>query len=314
MLKYVAKRLGQAVLTLFIIITIIFCLLRLMPEEGYLGANYDKMSDIQRETILTEMGLRDPLPVQLMKFYQGLLQGDFGTSWIYRPNVAITEILADKAPISIRMGLMAMGISLVVGIPLGVLMTRFKGNFPDKLGMGFVVLVMAIPQAVYHLFIQTYLTDFFSLPMLFKEPNMMSWILPTVSLSLYNTATFALWMRRYMVDELNKDYVRLARAKGVKNAVIMGAHVFPNAFVPLIQTIPTLILQTAMGSIYVESLYSVPGMGGLLVDVIQRQDNAMVQALVLIYAALGILGLLLGDILMGLCDPRITFAEKGGSR
>ena len=285
-----------------------------MPEEGYLGANYDKMSDIQRETILTEMGLRDPLPVQLMKFYQGLLQGDFGTSWIYRPNVAITEILADKAPISIRMGLMAMGISLVVGIPLGVLMTRFKGNIPDKLGMGFVVLVMAIPQAVYHLFIQTYLTDAFSLPMLFKEANLMSWILPTVSLSLYNTATFALWMRRYMVDELNKDYVRLARAKGVKNSVIMASHVFPNAFVPLIQTIPTLILQTAMGSIYVESLYSVPGMGGLLVDVIQRQDNAMVQALVLIYAALGILGLLLGDLMMGLCDPRITFAEKGGAR
>ena len=314
MLKYIAKRLGQAVLTLFIIITIIFCLLRMMPEEGYLGANYDKMSELQRETILTEMGLRDPVPVQLAKFYRDLLHGNFGTSWIYRPNVAITEILADKAPVSIRMGLMAIGISLVVGIPLGVLMTRFKGHIPDKLGMAFVVLVMAIPQAVYHLFIQTYLTDALSLPMLFKEANVMSWILPTVSLSLYNTATFALWMRRYMVDELNKDYVRLARAKGVKNSVIMASHVFPNAFVPLIQTIPTLILQTAMGSIYVESLYSVPGMGGLLVDVIQRQDNAMVQALVLIYAALGIIGLLLGDLMMGLCDPRITFAEKGGAR
>lgn len=314
MLKYIAKRLGQAVLTLFIIITIIFCLLRMMPEEGYLGANYDKMSEIQRETILTQMGLRDPVPVQLMKFYQGLMHGDFGTSWIYRPNVAITEILAGKAPISIRMGLMAVGISMVVGIPLGILMTRFKGHIPDKLGMAFVVLVMAIPQAVYHLFIQTYLTDAFGLPMLFKEANVMSWILPTISLSLYNTATFALWMRRYMVDELNKDYVRLARAKGVKNSVIMASHVFPNAFVPLIQTIPTLILSTAMGSIYVESLYSVPGMGGLLVDVIQRQDNTMVQALVLIYAALGIIGLLLGDLLMGLCDPRITFVEKGGAR
>ena len=128
MLKYVAKRQGQAVLTLFIIITIIFCLLRMMPEEGYLGANYDKMSEIQKETILTEMGLRDPLPVQLLKFYQGLLKGDFGTSWIYRPNVAITEILADKAPVSIRMGLMAMGISLVhfgivfvVGIAIGMI-------------------------------------------------------------------------------------------------------------------------------------------------------------------------------------------------
>ena len=232
MLKYIAKRLGQAVLTLFIIITIIFCLLRMMPEEGYLGANYDKMSELQRETILTEMGLRDPVPVQLAKFYRDLLHGNFGTSWIYRPNVAITEILADKAPVSIRMGLMAIGISLVVGIPLGVLMTRFKGHIPDKLGMAFVVLVMAIPQAVYHLFIQTYLTDALSLPMLFKEANVMSWILPTVSLSLYNTATFALWMRRYMVDELNKDYVRLARAKGVKNSVIMASHVFPNAFRP----------------------------------------------------------------------------------
>ena len=314
MLKYVAKRLGQAVLTLFIIITIIFCLLRMMPEEGYLGANYDKMSEVQRETILTEMGLRDPLLTQLGKFYRGLLRGDFGTSWIYRPNVAITDILAEKAPVSIQMGLMAVAIAMVVGIPLGVLMTRFKGGIPDRLGMGFVVLVMAIPQAVYHLFIQTYLTDFFHLPMLFKGPNLMSWILPTISLSLYNTATFALWMRRYMVDELNKDYVRLARAKGVKNAVIMGSHVFPNAFVPLIQTIPTMILSTAMGSIYVESLYSVPGMGGLLVEVIQRQDNTMVQALVLIYAALGIIGLLLGDLLMGLCDPRITFVEKGGAR
>ena len=226
----------------------------------------------------------------------------------------MSKAATKKEPGMATLVLVLFGISLVVGIPLGVLMTRFKGHIPDKLGMAFVVLVMAIPQAVYHLFIQTYLTDFFCLPMLFKEPNMMSWILPTVSLSLYNTATFALWMRRYMVDELNKDYVRLARAKGVKNSVIMASHVFPNAFVPLIQTIPTLILQTAMGSIYVESLYSVPGMGGLLVDVIQRQDNAMVQALVLIYAALGILGLLLGDLMMGLCDPRITFAEKGGAR
>lgn len=314
MFKYIVKRLLQSVLTLFIIVTIIFCLLRLMPEEGYLGPNFDKMSEIQKETILTEMGLRDPILVQLGKFYGGLLRGDLGVSWIYRPNVAISEILAPKIPVSVRMGVMAVGIAIVIGLPLGVVMTRFKSHIPDRLGMAFVVLVMAIPQAVYHLFIQTYLTDALSLPMLFKEADVRSWILPTISLSLYNTATLALWMRRYMVDELNKDYVRLARAKGVKNSVIMASHVFPNAFVPLIQTIPTMILSTAIGSIYVESLYSVPGMGGLLVDVIQRQDNTMVQALVLIYASLGILGLMLGDLLMGLCDPRITFTEKGGAR
>ena len=314
MLKYVAKRLGQAVLTLFIIITIIFCLLRMMPEEGYLGANYDKMSEIQKETILTEMGLRDPLPVQLLKFYQGLLKGDFGTSWIYRPNVAITEILADKAPVSIRMGLMAMGISLVAGIPLGVLMTRFKGNIPDKLGMGFVVLVMAIPQAVYHLFIQTYLTDAFSLPMLFKEANLMSWILPTVSLSLYNTATFALWMRRYMVDESTKDYIRLARVKGMKSSDIMRKHVLKNAFVPLAQYIPASLLLTVGGSMLVERFFSVPGMGTLMIDAINRYDTNVVQACVFIYAGLGILGVFLGDILMMLLDPRIKLVGGGSGR
>ncbi len=123
-----------------------------------------------------------------------------------------------------------------------------------------------------------------------------------------------MWLRRYMVDELNKDYIRLARAKGVDSKSIMKNHVFRNAFVPMVQYLPTSLLYTIAGSIYIESLYSVPGMGGLLVNVIQRQDNNMVQALVLIYSAVGIVGLLLGDILMNLMDPRISFVKKGGAR
>ena len=100
----------------------------------------------------------------------------------------------------------------------------------------------------------------------------------------------------------------------MKNSAIMARHVFPNAFVPLIQTIPSMILLTAMGSIYVESLFSIPGMGGLLVSAIQRQDNTLVQALVLIYSCIGILGLFLGDLMMALCDPRIKLNKKGGGR
>jgi oligopeptide transport system permease protein len=117
-----------------------------------------------------------------------------------------------------------------------------------------------------------------------------------------------------MVDELNKDYVRLARAKGVSGQNIMMKHVLRNAFVPMIQYIPTSLLYTVCGSIYIESLYSIPGMGGLLVDVIGRQDNPMVQAIVMIYSCIGIVGLLLGDLLMGLIDPRISFVKKEGAR
>jgi oligopeptide transport system permease protein len=148
------------------------------------------------------------------------------------------------------------------------------------------------------------------LPTLFKEYNFATWILPVLSLSLFGIAGNAMWLRRFMVDESNKDYVLLARAKGVPPAKISRSHIFRNAIVPLVQYIPGSILFTLMGSLYVESLYSIPGMGGLLVDVIKRQDNTMVQALVLIFTALSIGGLLLGDILMALVDPRITLGAR----
>ena len=171
-----------------------------------------------------------------------------------------------------------------------------------------------MPAAVYYIFIQLYGTSFMGIPMLFDEANPVTWILPVFSMSLGNTAYYAMWLRRYMVDELNKDYVRLARAKGVSGKSIMMKHVLRNAFVPMIQYIPTSLLYTVCGSIYIESLYSIPGMGGLLVDVIGRQDNPMVQAIVMIYSCIGIVGLLLGDLLMAVIDPRISFVKKEGAR
>ena len=159
-----------------------------------------------------------------------------------------------------------------------------------------------------------YGTDLLGLPVLFSRSNYATYILPVISLSLVDTAYYAMWIRRYMIDESNKDYVKLATAKGVRSRDIMSRQIFRNAFVPLIQYIPTSFILTMVGSIYVESLYSIPGMGGLLVKCIQSQDNTLVQALVLIYSALSILGLILGDILMTIIDPRISFARKGGAR
>ena len=152
------------------------------------------------------------------------------------------------------------------------------------------------------------------LPILFSPSQPSSWILPAISMSLGSSASYAMWMRRYMVDELNKDYVKLARAKGLKDKKTMRKHVLRNAFVPMSQYLPASLLYTIAGSIYIESLYSIPGMGGLLVDAIQRQDNPLVQALVLIYSSIGIIGLFLGDVLMASLDPRIKLDRKGGAR
>lgn len=313
MLVYSLKRLGRALITLVILITIVFILVRAMPEEGYFS-NYEKMSPQQIEVGLRKLGLKDPLYVQVGKFIYNALRGDLGISYRYRINAKITDIISSKIGISMKVGLISMVVSLPLGMALGVLMARSKGGFADKLGNAYIVFIQAVPNAVYFIFIQLYGSDLFGVSMLYKETEWTSLILPVISLALPSISSYAMWLRRYMVDETNKDYIKLARAKGVPNSTIWFRHVFRNSVVPMVNLIPGSILLTISGSIYVESLYSIPGMGGLLVDVIKRQDNNMVLALVVIFAVMSILGLLLGDLLMAVVDPRISFTKKEGSR
>lgn len=313
MLVYSLKRLGRALITLVILITIVFILVRAMPEEGYFS-NYEKMSPQQIEVGLRKMGLKDPLYVQVGKFIYNALHGDLGTSYRYRINAKITDIISSKIGISMKVGLISMVVSLPLGMALGILMARSKGGFADKLGNAYIVFIQAVPNAVYFIFIQLYGSGLFRVSMLYKETEWTSLILPVISLALPSISSYAMWLRRYMVDETNKDYIKLARAKGVPNSTIWFRHVFRNSVVPMVNLIPGSILLTISGSIYVESLYSIPGMGGLLVDVIKRQDNNMVLALVVIFAVMSILGLLLGDLLMAVVDPRISFTKKEGSR
>jgi oligopeptide transport system permease protein len=313
LVKFIAKRLMAAVITLLIILSVVFILIRQMPVEGYFD-NFDKLDQAMINVRLKQMGLLEPMHKQLLTFFGQLFRGDLGISARYSVGAPIGDIIARKAPISIKMGLLSMALSLTLGIPLGGLMARSKAKFWDKFGTVFIVLVNAVPAAVYYIFLQAFGSRALGISMLFDESNPVSWILPVFSMSLGSIAYYAMWLRRYMLDEMNKDYVKLARAKGVKNSTVTMRHVFRNAFVPMIQYIPSSLLFTISGSIYIESLYSIPGMGGLLVDVISRQDNPMVQALVMIYSCIGIVGMLLGDIMMVLIDPRISFAKKEGVR
>ena len=134
MLQYLAKRLGRSVISLFIIISVVFILLRQMPIEGYFP-NYEKMTDLQIQNGLEQLGLNDPIFVQLGRFWGNLLQGDLGTSITYRQNVPVIDIIAEKIPYSIKLGSMAILVSLLLGIPMGAMMARYKGKFFDKFGI-----------------------------------------------------------------------------------------------------------------------------------------------------------------------------------
>lgn len=314
MTRYIINRVVRSVFSLFIILTAVFLLMRLLPVEGYFGERSENMDPKVKQAILQSLGLLDPWYQQLGNFYKNLAHGDLGASIVYRPKVPVAKILTPKMKYSFGFGFGAVALSLVFGCALGILMAQYKGKFWDKFGNVYILIINAVPSIVYYLFLQLTVTGALKLPMLFSEDNPKSWLLPLVSMSLGSIASYAMWIRRYMVDELNKDYVRLAAATGLTNRQIMTTHVIRNAFVPMAQYLPASILFTISGSIYIESLYSIPGMGGLLIEVIQRQDNTLVQALVLVYSSLGIIGLLLGDIAMAIFDPRIKLTKQKGAR
>ena len=202
MFKYILKRLAFAVAALFIITAVIFSLLRLMPVEGYFP-NFDKMSPEMIQNGLENLGLNDPLPEQLFRFYRDLFHGDLGTSWIYQPKVPITEILARKVPVSLTLGCIAMALALVVGIPLGVAMSRYKGRLPDKLGTGFIVLLNAVPVVVYYLVIQLYGSRAFNLPMLYSKNDVRTCLLCKIRLSI---VYLHIGLSRVLRDFLHRRY------------------------------------------------------------------------------------------------------------
>ena len=316
MFKYTIKRLLQSVVTVLIVVTIVFLLMRMLPTDYFFTEDQlMKFTSEQKEEQLQAAGLLDPMPKQLVRYYGQLLKFDFGESRRIQNGVDVVSVIGDKFTISMKLGCTALVISLFVGILIGIIQTLNKDRILDHVGTAYTIFVNAVPSLVSYSLVLAFGSKVLGLPSLYstRNPSETS-ILPIVCLSLASIASYALWTRRYMVDELNKDYIKLARVKGTSSAGIMIKHVFKNAFVPLAQYVPASFLYTIGGSLLVERFFSVPGLGHLLTDAIVRYDVNVVQTLVVLYAVLGTLGVFLGDILMMLLDPRIKLTGKGGTR
>ena len=317
MAKYVLKRLLQTFFTVLLVGCIVFLLMRMMPTDYFFTEDeLMKLTEEQKHDRLEAQGYLDPIPEQLYRFFKGIFtEFDFGTSSRIQSGQPVTKLIASKFQISMKLGLIALGISLVVGVVLGILQARFKDGLFDHIGTAYTVFVNAVPALVTYSLILAFGARVLGLPSMYsaRKPGP-SIILPIVCLSFGSIAGYMLWMRRYMVDELNKDYIRLAKLKGLSTQQVMYRHVFKNAFVPLAQYLPASILLTVGGSLLVERFFSVPGMGPMLTDPISRYDLNMIQCIVMFYASLGTLGVFLGDLVMALIDPRIRLTSKGESR
>lgn len=316
MAKYTAKRLFQSLISVLIVATVVFLLLRALPSDYFFSEDQlMKMTEEQKEDQLRAAGLLDPMAVQLTRFWGEIIRLDFGESRRIQIGVPVMTLVAKRFAVSMRLGLTALGVSYAIGLTLGIFQARYKDKLIDHFGTVYTVISNAVPALVLYSLVLVFGTKVLKLPAMYSTRNaLMASILPVTCMCIKSIAGRALWMRRYMVDEINRDYIKLARVKGLSTRQIMFRHIFRNAFVPMAAGLPASILLTINGSLLAERFFSIPGMGGLLTDAVGRYDVNIVQSLVILYSALGIIGVFLGDVLMMIFDPRITLTGKRGTR
>ncbi len=226
-------------------------------------------------------------------------------------NVSTVKNGHSRVGYSFIIGIIATGLAYLLGLPLGILMARKKDKLVDKLGTIYVIFIIAVPSLAY-IFIFKAVGGKLGLPTAFNTDRLVRsmYILPIVSLALPSMANLMKWMRRYMIDQMNSDYVKFARSGGLTESEIFNKHIMKNASIPIVQGIPASILYALTGAIITERVYAVPGAGGLLTTAISAYDNGVIVGVTLFYAVLSVVSLILGDILMAMVDPRISFSTK----
>ena len=215
---------------------------------------------------------------------------------------------------SFVIGIIATIIAYMLGLPLGILMARKKEKLADKLGNAYIIFIMAVPSLAYIFMFAAIMTTLFKLPYKFAnaEVKFLAYILPTISLALPSIGSLMKWMRRYMIDQMNSDYVKFARAEGLSEHEIFSFHISRNAMIYLVHGIPGSILGCLTGAIITERVYGVPGVGNLLTSAINTHDNGIIVACTVFYTSLSIISIILGDLLLVKYDPRVSLSEEGG--
>jgi oligopeptide transport system permease protein len=305
MLKYTLKRLVNALIVLFIIASVTWFLMQLLPGSPI--QNSEKLTPEQRAQVAAQYNLDDPLPVQYAMYMSGLVRGDLGDSYLYggRP---VTGIILDRLPVSAFLGAQAIVIGLVVGLPLGIVSALKQNTIWDSGAAFLAVLGVSIPDFVLGPLAQYWLGLKLGIfPIAFFE----SWwhsVLPSLVLSTIIAAVIATFTRTEMLEVLGQDYVTLAKAKGLSRLAVIVRHVLRNSMIPLVTIMLPLTAALVTGTLIVETVFSIPGLGEQFVRSIFDKDFPVIMGTTIVFSVLFVASYLLQDILYGIIDPRIRVA------
>ena len=227
-------------------------------------------------------------------------------------NITVNKQGMSKMGYSFTIGIISVVLAYLLAIPMGIMMALNKDKLIDKLGNFYIIFIIAVPSLAYIFLFRTIGESLFQLPTVFdmEKPTWTMYVLPVISLALPSIAGLMKWLRRYMIDQMNADYVKFARSGGLSEGEIFRKHVLKNAIIPIVHGIPGSVLGAMTGAIITERVYVVPGVGNMLTKAINQYDNGVIVGMVLFYALLSVTALILGDLLMSFVDPRISFTSK----
>lgn len=310
MKKYTLKRVITAVFTLLAILLVLFILMQLMPGSPF---NDEKLNDDQRAALYAKYGLDQPIIIQFFRYVGNMLKGDFGVSYNISKNTPISQLIQTRLPVSIFIGGFAVLIGALAGLILGLIAALKHNTIWDSLATVISVIGVSVPSYVFALAL-SYTLGFKMkwFPMLYNIQDAMgSSVLPSISLSMFTMASIARFTRSEMLEVLGSDYMLLAESKGISGSALIFRHALRNALIPIITVLAPLIVDLMTGSLVVEKIFAIPGVGSLLVNAIQSNDYNVVISLSFVYSAMYIIIMLVVDILYGIIDPRIRLAKDG---
>ena len=307
MTKYVLKRLCYMFVSLFIVITITFFLMKLMPGSPF---NDTKLNAQQKEILNEKYGLNDPVALQYVNYLKNVVTGDFGNSFQYH-NMPVWDLVKPRLIPSMEMGITAMVIGVVLGLVLGVAAATKQNTWVDYTTTIISVIAVSVPSFVLVLLQYVFAVKLEWFPVAGWE-GFSTAILPSLALSATVLATVARYIRAEMIEVLSSDYILLARAKGNSTLKVLFGHALRNALIPIITIIVPMLAGILTGTLTIENIFGVPGLGDQFVRSITTNDFSVIMATTILFSTLFIVSIFIVDILYGVIDPRIRV--QGGKK
>jgi oligopeptide transport system permease protein len=301
MISYVARRLVYMIVALFVIISITFFISKLLPGTPFAD---DKLTPQTRQQLFEKYGLDEPLYVQYAKYMLNVAHGDLGNSFYYESQ-PVTKIILERLPVSMFIGVQAVLFGLVVGLVLGIVAALRHNTFWDTAAVAVAVLGVSVPTFVLGPLLQYWLGLKLGLFPIALFESWMHSVLPSLALSVFVISTVARFIRSEMLEVMGQDYITLARAKGLSGLAVVVRHVLRNSLIPLVTVLAPLTIYLITGTLVVEQIFAVPGIGDQFVESVIVSDYTVILGTTTFFSVLFMLALLLQDILYGIIDPRI---------